>query len=295
MFFRHAPYIAPPRNSTVMRLMPALAALALAAMAPAAALEPDSVFEAVGSGYVLQDGPPVRFSASLSLETGPASGGEVPFSVSGTVSSKNTYSVSSAEAASMREGRFLRVSAELSSSAGSAGLGALGKLVGQEGGHWLYFFSGRISEGGQSHRVAWVARVAQEEGAQAPADADATVRITPGPGSNFEPTQLSMERGQTLAFVNGDTETRRVVSGTVTNERNPTSGVPCTTAETPADFVKIRPGRTGGCNVVHDGKTDVLIRPGGSAGVTFDEPGTHRFVNPDDPRMRLLVVVLVPS
>lgn len=275
-------------------LMPALAALALAALAPAAALEPGSSFEAAGSGYVLQDGPPARFSVDLSLETGQASGGQTPFEISGTVSSESAYSVASSEAASMRDGRHLRISAELDSASGAAALGALGKLVGQEGGYSLYFFSGRLSEGGQTHRVAWVARVLQQAPEPSSADADETVRITPGPDSNFEPTQLSMTRGQTLAFVNGDSEAHRIVSGTVTNERNPTSGAPCTTAETPADFAKIRPGRTGGCNVVHDGKTDVLIRPGGTASVTFDEPGTHRFVNPDDPRMRVLVIVLVP-
>ena len=278
-----------------MRLLPpALAALALAALAPAAALEADSDFALEGSGYVLRDGPPAALSVSLKLDTGGASGGGVPFSLSGTVSSGASYSVASSEAASMRDGRYLRISADLDSPAGQAGLGALGRLVGQEGGHYVYFFSGRLAEDGETRRVAWVARVWQDASAPAAAEADQTVRITRGPDPRFDPPQLSITRGQTVAFENGDAVAHRIVSGIVTNERNPGLGVPCTTAETPADFKQVRQGRTGGCSVVHDGGTDLQIRPGGSANVTFDEPGTHRFVDPDDPRMRALVIVLLP-
>jgi len=100
----------------------------------------------------------------------------------------------------------------------------------------------------------------------------------------------AIEPGTSVTFVNNDSVTHRVVSGTGLGTHSRVSQGAFVLCETPAEELQEGVSHAStGCSFTIDGRIDTgTLQPGQSLSVSFDDAGFYRMIDPDYPWMNIV-------
>jgi len=219
----------------------------------------------------------------------------------------------------LRDGKYLRISGTAEDSTGDeVTLRFFGRLIEDSDAGSIYSFSGRLIQGNTEYKIVYTSKLSGFDSGimSAPSSTSSsepeenTVHILVGASSQgldtdyinaiggaadvagyFSVDRGAVEPGTSISFVNDDTVSHTIVSGTGLGSFNSalrSSFELCAEGESnlPEGFSYVETG----CDFTLDGRINSgEILPGQSVSITFEDIGFYRLIDPDYPWMSLTV------
>jgi len=246
---------------------------------------------------------------------------------------EDDFIVSDLTGTALRNDRFIRISGTIEDSFGDeASFRVFGRLIQNSDAGSVYGFTGRLTFEGEEHKIIYTTKLseltstslAQQTSIEETSDG-ILIHILPGSSNQgiasdyieigeirrqilaitgdasvragyFFPDRISIEPGTTVTFVNNDSASHQIVSGTGLGQHSRVSAgliVICETPEgdLPEGFSFVPEGdESKKCDFNFDGRIDSgSIEPGGSWTVTLDEMGIYRIIDPGYPWMNIVI------
>jgi len=224
----------------------------------------------------------------------------------------------------LRDGRYLRISGTAEDSSGNEiTLRFFGRLIEDSDAGSIYSFSGRLIQGNTEYKIVYTSKLS---------GFDSGIMSTPSSTSSTEPEEntihilegassqnldtnyinalggaprvagylsvdrLSIEPGTTVTFVNDDTVSHTIVSGTGLGQHSRVSQgalsiCDAPVGEIPEGFSSVpKTAESKKCEFSLDGRINSgVLSPGQSVSVTFEDAGFYRIIDPDFPWVSLTV------
>jgi len=219
----------------------------------------------------------------------------------------------------LRDGRYLRISGTAEDSSGNEiTLRFFGRLIEDSNAGSIYSFSGRLIQGNTEYKIIYTSKLSGFESGimSTPSSTSSTepeentVHILVGASSQslnsnyintlggaplvagyFSVDRIAIEPGTTVTFVNDDTVSHTIVSGSGLGSHSSAltgSFQLCAEDESnvPEGFSYVQTG----CDFSLDGRINTgVLSPGQSVSVTFEDAGFYRIIDPDFPWVSLTV------
>ena len=280
------------------------------AVGDAHAVSPNQSLVLEGTGYLATERTIKASDLDIILETGARSGSRTGMDIeNGTVTiDGGDYVITDSQALSLREGKYIRISATAESPDGGDEItvSTLGRLIQSSQSASVYTFTGRIVDGATTYKIIYIGQLS---GASEPAAADEAamiVRIREGASNSaftstyigrtfdqragyFSVDRLTVTPGTSVAFVNDDVVPHTLVSGTGLSAAGRTGSGGFALCESQEAAQSGSSYTKNNCDFTLDGRLDSgEIAPGESWTATFEEIGFYRLIDPDYPWMRLV-------
>lgn len=282
----------------------------------------NSAFVLEGSGFAVTEDSIEISEIDLVITTLQRSGSIIKSTVEdGFITLNDDFLATELSSTILRGGNYVRINGMVESPTGEeASIRFFGRLVEESKDASVYGFTGRITVNDQSHKVIYTTKLSPlviqssmpTQTTETVEPKQPVIRITKGASSQggsattkavldntaslryFSTDRITVEPGASITFVNDDTVSHRIVSGTgLGTHSSVVKGAVkiCSEISTnlPKGFSTIQPGSDGrGCDFIYDGRIRTgEIGPGQSVTVTFDERGFYRLIDPDYPWMRI--------
>jgi len=224
----------------------------------------------------------------------------------------------------LRDGKYLRISGTAEDPSGDEiTLRFFGRLIEDSDAGSIYSFSGRLIQGNTEYKIVYTSKLSGFDSGimSTPSSTSSTepeentVHILVGASSRsldanyinalggapdvagyFSVDRVAIEPGTTVTFVNDDTVSHTIVSGTGLGQYNRVSQGTFTICNTPAEELpegfSFTPGRPDlkKCSFSLDGRINSgELSPGQSISVTFEDAGFYRLIDPEFPWVSLTV------
>jgi len=232
------------------------------------------------------------------------------------------------EASGLREGRYMRISGTAEDSFGNEiSMRFFGRLIENSAEGSIYSFTGRLTHEDESHKIIYTTKLSKltsislSTPTSTPTEEsnELTIHILPGSSTQgvasdyidagalrsefisiqedaalrlryFFPDRISIEPGTSVTFVNNDSVTHQIVSGTGLGTHSRLSQGAFVLCDTPADELQEGVSHAStGCSFTIDGRIDTgTLQPGQSLSVSFDDAGFYRMIDLDYPWMNII-------
>jgi plastocyanin len=217
----------------------------------------------------------------------------------------------------LRDGSFLRISGTADDTSGDElSIRLFGRLIEDSEGGSIYSFTGRIEHANTEYKIIYTSKLSgfelgiittptittevEEnvvhilEGSSSPSTSTGyigTLGGASGVAGYFSHDRLAIEPGTSVTFVNDDTTSHTIVSGTGLGGSNRASqGAFILCAENDIELPEGFSYSQTGCSYTLDGRINTgEILPGQSITVTFEDIGFYRIIDPDYPWMSIVV------
>ena len=294
-----------------------------------AELNPNKAFILDGSGFAVTEKSIKTSEIDFAIATGNQRGSTINMLIEDgfLTIDDNEFLVADLQASGLREGKYIRVSGTADNDFGEqASFRLFGRLVENSAQGSIYGFTGSITFDDEKHKVIYttslkgLAAAPLQTQTKTMEETGKKVLILKGSSNQgvassyidliekrqeavtergasgqllnyFSPARLTIEPGTSVTFVNQDTVSHRIVSGTGLGSSNRASQGAVVICETPQK--ELRPGASfaaSGCTFTFDGRIDSgEIKPGESWTVTFKDMGFYRIIDPSYPWMSIVV------
>ena len=288
-----------------------------------AVIAPNDSFLTQGSGYLASDKAIKTLSLVMILETETQVGSGINIQINnGLVDiDEETYVITSVSSAtSLREGKYIRISAmaeSINNNADKITITTLGRLVQNSEQGSIYTFTGRIMEKNTEYKIIYTAQLSDSSTntlipQQLDSDSDSiVVRILQGASNSalsdsyisktssqlagyFSADRLTITPGTSVTFVNDDDVSHTLVSGTgLSGTRASGELVVCAQED---QVISGSSYSQNNCDFTLDGRLNSgVIEPGASWNATFEERGFYRLIDIKYPWMNLVSYVFPES
>jgi len=301
-----------------------------------AEIGPNNVFILEGSGFAVTDDSIKITEINLAMTTGDKIGSRTNILVEdGFVTlDEGDFIATDLTGTALRNDRFIRISGTIEDSFGDeASFRVFGRLIQNSDAGSVYGFTGRLTFEGEEHKIIYTTKLSEltstllaQQTSTEETGGGILIHILPGSSSQgialdyteigdikrqiqaitggassragyFFPDRISTEKGTTVTFVNDDSTSHQIVSGTGLGQHSRIlSGQPviCETpeGELPEGFSFVPEGdESKKCDFNFDGRINSgSIEPGGSWTVTLDDVGLYRIIDPGYPWMSIAII-----
>ena len=300
-----------------------------------AEIGPNEAFILEGSGFAVTSYSIKTTEINLAMTTSDKIGSRTNILVEdGFVTlNEDDFIVTDLTGTALRNDRFIRISGTIEDSFGDeASFRVFGRLIQNSDEGAVYGFTGRLTYGGEEHKIIYTTKLSeltstslvQKTSTEETSDG-VLIHILPGSSNQgialnyieigdiqrqiqaitgdssararyFFPDRISIEPGTTVTFVNNDSTSHQIVSGTGLGQHSRLlSGQPviCETpeGELPEGFSFVpEGGESKKCDFNFDGRINSgSIEPGGSWTITLDDMGFYRIIDPGYPWMNIVI------
>jgi len=300
-----------------------------------AEIGPNNAFILEGSGFAVTDDSIKITEINMAISTGDKIGSRTNILVEdGFVTlNEDDFIATDLTGTALRNDRFIRISGTIEDSFGDeATFRVFGRLIQNSDEGSVYGFTGRLTFEGEKHKIIYTTKLSeltstslvQQTSIEETSDG-ILIHILPGSSNQgiasdyteigdirsqilaitgdasvragyFFPNRISIEPGTAVTFVNDDSTSHQIVSGTGLGQHSRIlSGqtVICETpeGELPEGFSFVPEGdESKKCDFNFDGRIDSgSIEPGGSWTVTLDDMGFYRIIDPGYPWMSIVI------
>ncbi len=276
------------------------------------AISPNQSLVLEGAGYLATERTIKTSDLNIVLETGAQSGSRTSIDIEGglVTITNNDYTITGSQASSLREGKYIRISATAESADGGdeITISALGRLIQNSKSGSIYTFTGRIIDGDTTYKIIYIGQLSNAptpattegpageitvhilKGASNPALTSSYIgRDTYQKGGYFSVDSLTITPDTSVTFVNDDVVPHTLVSGTglAATVRINSGGFMLCESQDEAQSGSSYVGDN--CDFTFDGRLDSgEIAPGESWTATFEEMGFYRLIDPAYPWMNLV-------
>jgi len=297
-----------------------------------AEIGPNSVFILEGSGFAVTDDSIKTTEIDFAMTTSDKTGSRTNILIEdGFVTlNEDDFIVADLTGTALRDDRFIRISGIIEDSFGDeASFRVFGRLIQNSDEGSVYGFTGRLTFEGEEHKIIYTTKLSeltsisftQQTSIEETSDS-ILVHILPGASTQgiasnyievgeikrqiqaitgssslragyFFPDRISIEPGTTITFVNDDSASHRIVSGTGLGQHSRASQGSFLFCETPTEelpegFSHTRTGAD--CSFNFDGRIDTgELTAGESWTGTLDDAGFYRIIDPDHPWMNMVI------
>jgi len=300
-----------------------------------AEIGPNNAFILEGSGFAVTDDSIKTTEINMAISTGDRTGSRTNILVEdGFVTlNEDDFIATDLTGTALRNDRFIRISGTIEDSFGDdASFRVFGRLIQNSDEGSVYGFTGRLTFGGEEHKIIYTTKLseltstslAQQTSIEETSDG-ILIHILPGSSSQgialdyteigdikrqiqaitgdasaragyFFPDRISIKPGTAVTFVNDDSTSHQIVSGTGLGQHSRTSAgnaIICETpeAELPEGFSFVPEGdESKKCDFNFDGRINSgSIEPGDSWTITLDDMGFYRIIDPGYPWMNIVI------
>jgi len=300
-----------------------------------AEIGPNNAFILEGSGFAVTDNSIKTTEINLAMTTGDKIGSRTNILVEdGFVTlNEDDFIATDLTGTALRNDRFIRISGTIEGSFGDeTSFRVFGRLIQNSDAGSVYGFTGRLTFEGEEHKIIYTTKLSeltstsltQKTSTEETSDG-ILIHILPGSSNQgiasnyieigdikrqiqaitgdasaragyFFPDRISIEPGTTVTFVNNDSTSHQIVSGTGLGQHSRASAGLVTICETPEGelpegFSFVPEGdESKKCDFNFDGRIDSgSIEPGGSWTITLDDMGFYRIIDPGYPWMNLVI------
>ena len=295
-----------------------------------AEIGPNNVFILEGSGFAVTDDSIKTTEINLAMSTGDKTGSRTNIIIEdGFVTlNEDDFIVTDLTGTALRDDRFIRISGTIEDSFGDeASFRVFGRLVQNSDAGSVYGFTGRLTFEGEEHKIIYTAKLSEltstslaQQTSIEETGGGILIHILPGSSNQaiasdyiesveiasqieaitgdsliraryFFPDRISIEPGTTVTFVNDDSASHRIVSGTGLGQHSSVLSGKVVICETPQEDLPEGFSYAGsGCDFTFDGRIDSgSIEPGDSWTGTLDDMGFYRIIDPDHPWMSMVI------
>jgi plastocyanin len=215
----------------------------------------------------------------------------------------------------LRDGSFLRISGTADDASGDElNLRLFGRLIEDSEGGSIYSFTGRLTQDNIEYKIIYTSKLSGFDTGiltlptTSTEPEENTIHILQGSSSQsvesyigvggaakvagyFSVDRLAIEPGTTVTFVNDDSVSHTIVSGSgLGTHSSVLSGSIVLCAEDEVELLEGFSFSQTGCDFTFDGKINTgELLPGESTTVTFEDSGFYRILDPNYPWMSLTV------
>ena len=301
----------------------------------AAEIGPNNAFILEGSGFAVTDDSIKTTEIDLAMTTGDKTGSRTNILIEdGFVTlNEDDFIATDLTGTALRGDRFIRISGTIEDSFGDeASFRVFGRLIQNSDEGSVYGFTGRLTFEGEEHKIIYTTKLskltstsfAQETSVEETSDV-ILIHILPGASNQgiasnyielgeikrqieaitgssslragyFFPDRISIEPGTTITFVNDDSASHRIVSGTGLGQQSRASQGSFTFCETPVEklpegFSFVPEGaESKKCEFSFDGRIDTgELTTGESWTGTLGDMGFYRIIDPNYPWMNMVI------
>lgn len=286
----------------------------------------NNVFFLEGSGFAVTENSIKNSQIDFAIATGSQSGSSISALIEDGFVTLNDddYTVIDIKSTFLREGRYMRISGTAEGINGELAINFFGRLVEDSKEGSIYGFTGRITQNEISHKIIYTAKLSDFSKITQPTEAAKiidknTIYIMPGSSTQglfgsyieggkaleeslktqtqgdplriryFSQDRLTIDPGTEITFVNKDSVSHSIVSGTGLGSNSRITGTP-KICEPEAPLESGVSQRQTNCDFTLDGRINSgEILPGASVKVTFTDPGFYRIIDPDYHWMQITV------
>jgi len=301
----------------------------------AAEIGPNNAFILEGSGFAVTDDSIKTTEIDFAMTTSDKTGSRTNILIEdGFVTlNEDDFIATDLTGTALRGDRFIRISGTIEDSFGDeASFRVFGRLIQNSDEGSVYGFTGRLTFGDEEHKIIYTTKLSeltstllvQQTSVEETSDS-ILIHILPGSsnqgiaanyieigeinrqiraitgdasisGRYFFPDRISIEPGTTVTFVNNDSATHRIVSGTGLGQHSSVAQGTFTICETPVE--KLQEGfsfvpegtESKKCEFSLDGRIDTgTLAPDESWTSTFEDAGFYRIIDPDYPWMNMVI------
>ncbi len=300
-----------------------------------AEIGPNNAFILEGSGFAVTDDSIKITEIDLAMSTGDKIGSRTSILVEdGFVTlNEDDFFVTDLTGTALRNDRFIRISGTIEDSFNDeASFRVFGRLIQNSDAGSVYGFTGRLTFEGEVHKIIYTTKLSeltsislvQKISTEETSD-DILIHILPGSSNQgialsyseigdinrqirditgdssiraryFFPDRISIEPGTTVTFVNDDSTSHRIVSGTGLGQFSRASQGAFTICEAPVGelpegFSFVPEGaESKKCEFSLDGRIATgELTPGESWTGTLDDAGFYRIIDPNYPWMNMVI------
>ncbi|GFN39722.1 MAG: conserved hypothetical protein [Marine Group I thaumarchaeote] len=300
-----------------------------------AEIGPNNAFILEGSGFAVTNDSIKTTEIDFAMTTSDKTGSRTNILIEDGFVTLNDddFIVTDLTGTALRGDRFIRISGTIEDSSGDeASFRVFGRLIQNSDEGSVYGFTGRLTFEGEEHKIIYTTKLseltstslAQQTSVEETSDG-ILIHILPGASNQgiasnyieiaeinrqiaaitggsslhvgyFFPDRISIEPGTTVTFVNDDSATHRIVSGTGLGQHSSVVSGKAVICETPQEdlpegFSFVPEGaESKKCDFSFDGRIDSgSIEPGGSWTGTFDDAGFYRIIDPNYPWMNVVI------
>jgi len=300
-----------------------------------AEIGPNNAFILEGSGFAVTEESIKTTEINLAMTTSDKIGSRTNILVEdGFVTlNEDDFIVTDLTGTALRNDRFIRISGTIEDSFGDeASFRVFGRLIQNSDEGAVYGFTGRLTFEVEEHKIIYTAKLSEltstsltQQTSIKETSGGILIHILPGSSTQaiasdyievgdikrqiqaitgdsslgaryFFPDRISIEPGTTVTFVNDDSASHRIVSGTGLGQNSRITSAEAVICETPREdlpegFSFAREGaESKKCDFNFDGRIDSgSIEPGDSWVGTFDEVGFYRIIDPGHPWMNIII------
>jgi len=290
-----------------------------------AEIQANNAYVLEGSGFAVTESTIKTSQVDFGLTTGSIANGRGAIIINdGFITlDDNDFLVDNVSGTILRDGKYLRISGTAEDSSGNEiEIRVFGRLIEDSTQGSVYSFTGRITENNIEYKILYTSKIsgfgsgiitqtptigseAEEnivrilEGSSSQSTVTSyigTLGGAPKVAGYFSVDRLAIEPGTTITFVNDDSVSHSVVSGTGLGQHSRVSQGTFTICESPVEelpegFSFIPEGaESKNCKFSLDGRINSgELLPGQSASVTFEDAGFYRIIDPDYPWISLTV------
>jgi len=301
----------------------------------AAEIGPNNAFILEGSGFAVTDDSIKTTEIDLAMTTSDKTGSRTNILIEdGFVTlNEDDFIATDLSGTALRDDRFIRIFGTIEDSFGDeASFRVFGRLIQNSDEGSVYGFTGRLTFEGEEHKIIYTTKLSklistslvQQTSVEETSDS-ILIHILPGSSNQgiasnyievgeikrqieaitgssslragyFFPDRISIEPGTTITFVNDDSATHRIVSGTGLGQHSRVSQGSFVFCETPVE--KLQEGfsfvpegaESKKCEFSFDGRIDTgTLAPDESWTGTLDDAGFYRIIDPDHPWMSMII------
>ena len=297
-----------------------------------AEIGPNNVFILEGSGFAVTDDSIKTTEIDFAMTTSDKTGSRTNILIEDGFVTLNDddFIVTDLTGTTLRDDRFIRISGTIEDSfGGEASFRVFGRLIQNSDEGSVYSFTGRLTFEGEEHKIIYTTKLSeltstsftQQTSVEETSDG-ILIHILPGASNRgiassyielgeinrqiaaitgssaqhsgyFFPDRISIEPGTTITFVNDDSASHRIVSGTGLGQHSRASQGSFSFCETPTEelpegFSHTRTGAD--CTFNFDGRIDTgELTSGESWTSTLDDAGFYRIIDPNYPWMNMII------
>ncbi len=296
----------------------------------AAEIGPNNAFILEGSGFAVTDYSIKTTEIDLAMSTGDKVGSRTNILVEdGFITlNEDDFIVTDLTGTALRDDRFIRISGTIEDSFGDeASFRVFGRLIQNSDEGSVYSFTGRLTYEGEEHKIIYTTKLSEltstslvQKTSIKETNDGILIHILPGSSNQgialdyieigeinrqiqaiigdssiraryFFPDRISIEPGTTVTFVNDDSASHRIVSGTGLGQHSSVLTGKVVICETPQEDLPEGFSYAGsGCDFTFDGRIDSgSIEPGDSWTGTLGEVGLYRIIDPGYPWMNIVI------
>jgi len=296
----------------------------------AAEIGPNNAFILEGSGFAVTDYSIKTTEIDLAMSTGDKVGSRTNILVEdGFITlNEDDFIVTDLTGTALRDDRFIRISGTIEDSFGDeASFRVFGRLIQNSDEGSVYSFTGRLTYEGEEHKIIYTTKLSEltstslvQKTSIKETNDGILIHILPGSSNQgialnyieigeinrqiqaiigdssiraryFFPDRISIEPGTTVTFVNDDSTSHRIVSGTGLGQHSSVLTGKVVICETPQEDLPEGFSYAGsGCDFTFDGRIDSgSIEPGDSWTGTLGEVGLYRIIDPGYPWMNIVI------